>query len=50
MIQPLFADGETSRAYQRLALKIKEIDRQKFFGVVRMLPNRLTIYWNLQSL
>ena len=39
-IRPLFADRTTSGAYQSLTLKMKEIDRQKCFEVVRMPPNR----------
>ena len=39
-IRPLFADRATSGAYQSLVLKLKEIDRQKFFGFVRMSSKR----------
>ena len=40
LIRPLFADRATSGAYQSLILKMKEIDRQKLFGFVRISPNR----------
>ena len=39
-IRPSFANRATSGAYQSLALKMKEIDRQNFGGFVRMSPNR----------
>ena len=39
LIRPLFADRATSGAYQSLILKMKEIDRQKLFGFVRISPN-----------
>ena len=39
-IQPLFADRATNDAYQTLVLKMKGVDRQKFFGFVWMSPNR----------
>ena len=43
---PLFADRATSSAYQTLVLEMKEIERQKNFGFVRMSPNRFD-HWNL---
>ena len=43
---PLFADGATSSAYQTSVLEMKEIERQKNFGFVRMSPNRFD-HWNL---
>ena len=39
-IRPLFADSATSGAYQSLVFKMKEIDKQKILGCVRMSPNR----------
>ena len=39
-MRPLFADRATSGAYQSLVLEMKEIERQKKFGFVRMSPNR----------
>ena len=39
-IRPFIADRATSGAYQSLVLKMKETDRQKSFGFVRMSPNR----------
>ena len=39
-IRLLFADKATSGAYQSLVIKMKEIDRQKFFEFARMSPNR----------
>ena len=39
-IRPLFADRATSGAYQSLQLKMKEIDRQNFFGFICISPNR----------
>ena len=39
-IRPLFADRATNGAYETLVLKMKRVDRQKFFGFVRMSPNR----------
>ena len=38
-VQPLSADTATSSAYQSLVLKMKEMDRLKFFGFVCMSPN-----------
>ena len=39
-MRPLIADRATSDAYQSLLLEMKEIERQKSFGFVRMSPNR----------
>ena len=39
-MRPLFADRAASGAYQSLVLEMKETERQKNFGFVRMSPNR----------
>ena len=39
-IRPLFADIATNGAYQNLVLKMKGIDKQKFFWLGLMSPNR----------
>ena len=39
-MRPLFADRAASGAYQSLALEMKEIEKQKKWGFVRMSPNR----------
>ena len=35
-IRPLFADRANNGAYQTLVLKMKGVDRQNFFGFVRI--------------